>query len=72
MYGAMLGDMIGAPYEFGRGKKTTEFPLFNALSQFTDDTVMAVAVAEALLDAQEAGAEVWADDGAMRAMLTVS
>lgn len=25
MYGAILGDMIGAPYEFDRGKKTKEF-----------------------------------------------
>ena len=28
MYGAILGDMIGAPYEFDRGKKTKDFPLF--------------------------------------------
>ena len=27
MYGALLGDMIGAPYEFDRGNKTKEFPL---------------------------------------------
>ena len=69
MYGAMLGDMIGAPYEFDQGEKTTEFPLFSAESQFTDDTVMTVAVAEALLDARDAGAEVWGDDEAMRALL---
>ncbi len=50
MYGAILGDMIGAPYEFDRGDKTKEFPLFIDKSQFTDDTVMTVAVAEALLD----------------------
>ena len=50
MYGAILGDMIGAPYEFDRGGKTKDFPLFSAESQFTDDTVMTVAVAEALLD----------------------
>ena len=48
MYGAILGDMIGAPYEFDRGSKTKDFPLFSAGSQFTDDTVMTVAVAEAL------------------------
>ena len=50
MYGAILGDMIGAPYEFDRGDKTKDFPLFSADSQFTDDTVMTIAVAEALLD----------------------
>ena len=50
MYGAILGDMIGAPYEFDRGDKTKDFPLLSADSQFTDDTVMTIAVAEALLD----------------------
>ncbi len=51
MIGAILGDMIGAPYEFDRGKKTKDFPLFIHQSKFTDDTVMTVAVAEALMDA---------------------
>lgn len=50
MYGAILGDMIGCPFEFDRGKKTKEFPLFCAESEFTDDTVMTLAVAEALMD----------------------
>ena len=50
MYGAILGDMIGCPFEFDRGKKTKEFPLFSAESEFTDDTVMTLAVAEALMD----------------------
>ena len=50
MYGAILGDMIGAPYEFDRGRKTKDFPMFAEESQFTDDSVMTVAVAEALLD----------------------
>lgn len=53
MYGAILGDMIGAPYEFDRGKKTKEFPLFSSESQFTDDSVMTIAVAEALMDSVE-------------------
>ena len=52
MYGAILGDMIGAPYEFDRGKKTKEFPLFIRTSEFTDDSVMTIAVADALLDAK--------------------
>lgn len=49
MYGAILGDMIGAPYEFDRGDKTKEFPMFINESHYTDDTVMTVAVAEALM-----------------------
>ena len=50
MYGAILGDMIGSPYEFDRGGKTKEFPLFRKDSTYTDDSVMTVAVAEALMD----------------------
>lgn len=51
MIGAIMGDMIGAPYEFDRSNKTKEFPLFSRGSRFTDDSVMTVAVAEALMDA---------------------
>ena len=49
MLGALIGDMVGAPYEFDRGRKSKEFPLFIKYSQFTDDSVMSIAVAEALL-----------------------
>ena len=51
MIGAILGDMIGCPYEFDRGNKTKDFPLFIRYSKFTDDSVMTVAVAEGLMDA---------------------
>lgn len=50
MFGAILGDMIGAPYEFDRGNKTKSFPLFSSESEYTDDTAMTIAVAEALMD----------------------
>lgn len=53
MFGAILGDIIGSPYEFDRGNKTKEFPLFNMYSTFTDDSVMTIAVAEALLNLNE-------------------
>lgn len=49
MYGAILGDMIGSPYEFDCGDKTKIFPLFSGNSTYTDDTVMTLAVAEAFL-----------------------
>lgn len=49
MYGAILGDIIGSPYEFDRGSKTKVFPLFVFESEYTDDTVMTVAVADALI-----------------------
>ena len=29
MYGAILGDMIGSPYEFDKGDKTKKIPLFS-------------------------------------------
>ena len=50
--------MIGAPYEFDMGDKTKEFPLFSKQSHFTDDTVMTIAVCEALLTAHEESAYV--------------
>ena len=53
MYGAILGDIIGSPYEFDMGNKTKDFSLFSEESHFTDDTVMTIAVAEALLDAPD-------------------
>ena len=49
MYGAILGDIIGSPYEFDMGSKTKEFSLFSKRSTFTDDSVMTIAVAEAFL-----------------------
>lgn len=48
MYGAVLGDIIGMPYE-GGGPVPKDFPLFGGELKFTDDTIMTVAVAEALL-----------------------
>ena len=53
MYGAILGDIIGSPYEFDMGGKTKDFPLFSEESYFTDDTIMTLAVAEAFMDAPE-------------------
>lgn len=50
MFGAILGDMIGSPYEFDMGDKSKEFPLFSKRSTYTDDTVMTAAVAEAFLE----------------------
>lgn len=49
MLGAIAGDIIGSVYERHR-IKTTEFPLFNEQSRFTDDTVLTIAVAYAILN----------------------
>ena len=66
MYGAMLGDIIGCPYEFDRGDKTKDFPLFSEGSGFTDDSVMTIAVAEALMDT------MGQDDRAVKAALVTA
>ena len=50
MYGAILGDIIGSPYEFTKKEKTKDFPLFHPFAKFTDDTVMTVAIADGLLN----------------------
>ena len=50
MFGAILGDIIGSTYEFDRGNKTKDFPFFDKGCSFTDDTVMTIAVADALLN----------------------
>lgn len=52
MYGAILGDIIGSPFEFDMGNKSKEFPLLSKNSTFTDDSVMTIAVGNAFLDAQ--------------------
>jgi ADP-ribosylglycohydrolase len=49
MIGAIAGDIIGSVYE-RNNIKTTDFPLFTEKSRFTDDTVLTVAVADAILD----------------------
>lgn len=50
MLGAIIGDIVGSPYEFDINSiKTTEFPLFTEKSVFTDDSIMTLAVAEGLM-----------------------
>ena len=52
MLGAIAGDMVGSPYE-GSPIKSTEFQLFTNRSVFTDDTVLTVAVADAITSEEE-------------------
>ena len=51
MIGAIIGDIVGSPYEGGyrRSVTTTEFPLFSPDSRFTDDSVLTCATAQALM-----------------------
>ncbi len=53
MLGAILGDIIGSRFEFDN-RRTKDFTLFHEECFFTDDSVMTLAVADALL-ACEAG-----------------
>jgi len=48
MIGAIAGDIIGSVYEHYQ-IKTKDFPLFHPRCRFTDDTVLTVAVADAIL-----------------------
>ena len=48
MLGAIIGDTIGSVYEF-HNIKTTHFPLFDPRSNYTDDSIMTMAVADWLL-----------------------
>jgi len=49
MIGAIAGDVIGSVFEH-RPVKSTTFPLFTEQSRFTDDTVLTVAVADAIIN----------------------
>ena len=52
MIGAIIGDIVGSPYEFDRGEKIKDFgPLFIDESEYTDDSVMTIAVADGLMKA---------------------
>ena len=50
MYGAIIGDIVGSPFEFDRGDKTKNFDLFSPGCGFTDDTIMTIAIGEALME----------------------
>ena len=48
MIGALVGDIVGSIYE-RNNIKTTDFPLFQPQCHFTDDSVLTVALADAIL-----------------------
>ena len=49
MLGSIIGDIIGSTYEFHNAGKY-DFELFPSGSDFTDDTVLTIAVADAILN----------------------
>ncbi len=54
MLGAIIGDIVGSPYEFNN-VRTEDFPLFSRKSSFTDDTICTIAVADAILKNEDFG-----------------
>lgn len=52
MIGAIAGDIIGSIYEW-HNTKTSDFPLFSANSRFTDDSVLTIALADAILSGED-------------------
>ena len=49
LFGAIAGDIIGSVYEFTR-QKEYDFPLFSDASSYTDDSILTIAVADAILN----------------------
>lgn len=52
MYGAFIGDIVGSKYEY-HNIKTKEFELFTSDCDYTDDSIMTVAVANAIMLSRE-------------------
>ena len=69
MLGAIIGDIIGSPYEW-HNIKTKDFELFRHRCRFTDDSVMTIAVAEALMEAKHQ--EVLDDEAKVKKLLVAS
>lgn len=58
MIGAIAGDIIGSVYE-ADPIKTKDFPLFHPQCRFTDDSVLTIAVARAILTDTDYRRRVW-------------
>lgn len=57
MYGAIIGDIAGSTLEFKR-KKNYDFQIFLPGSDITDDTIMTIAVARALMQWKKEGGDL--------------
>ena len=57
MYGAIIGDIAGSTLEFKR-KKNYDFQIFLPGSDITDDTIMTIAVARALMHWRASGGDL--------------
>lgn len=52
MIGAIIGDIVGSPYEF-HNINVKNFPLFSHASRFTDDTVLTIALADCIMNEKD-------------------
>ena len=58
MLGAIIGDIVGSPYEFSYNRMNMSgIPFWNRDCRFTDDTVMTLAVADALMRSIDEGSD---------------
>ncbi len=58
MLGAIIGDIVGSIYEFNN-IKTKEFDFFSDEMFFTDDTVMTIAIADAIINGGKHDDFIW-------------
>lgn len=56
--GAIIGDVLGSVYEWDN-IKTTKFNLFHPDCDFTDDTVLTIAVADSILNGKDFSRTIW-------------
>jgi ADP-ribosylglycohydrolase len=56
--GAVAGDLIGSVFEW-KNIKTTVFNMFNPQCDFTDDTVLTIAVADSILNNKDFANTIW-------------
>lgn len=56
--GAVIGDVIGSVFEWNN-IKTTDFDLFNPKCDFTDDTVLTIAVADCIVNKKDFAKTIW-------------
>lgn len=56
--GAIIGDVIGSRFEH-QNLKSTEFDLCHECCQFTDDSVLTIAVADAILNQKDFARTLW-------------
>ena len=53
MYGAIIGDIVGSPYCFDSWDKKKDFPLFGQNSGYTDESIMALAIAKGIMETKD-------------------